>query len=176
MTVFSGFGVAHALRALFLASTLFAASKATATEEGLISLTLADEAFDLPLSTGHSDWTSSQGFVQVSILARPPDMATWARFQSLRLAFDLLQNRAQFPELSLLRRTDDAEFERWYGRRDSGDLKVILTDTFLDGDLLRISGSFDGALGQSRDFGRTIDMSSPMPVTGLFEVTLLPIR
>lgn len=176
MTAFSGFRFLRAVSAFCIGTSLLAASMATAKEEGRITLTLADETLELPLSSGHSDWTGSQGFVRVSILTRPSDLGTWQRFQSLRLAFDLLRDRAQLPEMSLLRRTEDAEFERWYGRVDSGGLIVTVTDRDLKDDLLRISGTFIGSLGQSADFGKTIDLSAPMPVSGTFEVTLLPIR
>jgi hypothetical protein len=152
------------------------APAAAAKENGRITLFLGDERLELPLSAGHSDWTGSPGFAQVSILTRPSDVKTWQRFQSLRLAFDLLRSRAQMPEMSLLRRTGDAGFERWYGRTDSGGLIVTVQDRALEGDLLRVSGSFAGRLGQSPDFGQTIDLSAPMPVSGTFEVTLLPIR
>lgn len=142
MTAFSGFRFLRAVSAFCIGTSLLAASMATAKEEGRITLTLADETLELPLSSGHSDWTGSQGFVRVSILTRPSDLGTWQRFQSLRLAFDLLRDRAQLPEMSLLRRTEDAEFERWYGRVDSGGLIVTVTDRDLKDDLLRISGTF----------------------------------
>ncbi|MBO6883795.1 MAG: hypothetical protein JJ869_09480 [Marivita sp.] len=176
MTAFSGFCFRRNLVALCFGYSLFAASIAAAKEDGLITLTLADQTLELPLSAGHSDWTGTQGFIRVSIFSRPSDLETWKRFQSLRLAFDLLRNSAQLPEMSLLRRTGDADFERWYGRGDSGGLTVMVTDSALDGDLLRVTGTFTGTLGQSGDFGRTIDLSAPMPVSGDFSVTLLPIR
>ena len=176
MTAFSDIPVLRALRVLCFGSSLLAASMSVADEAGQITLVLADQTLELPLSEGHSDWTGSHGFVRVSILTRPSDLETWQRFQSLRLAFDLLRERAQLPEMSLLRRTGDADFERWYGRGDSGDLRVTVTGSSLDGDLLRVSGTFAGTLGQSRDFGRTIDLSAPMPVSGDFSVSLRPIR
>ncbi|WP_299783869.1 hypothetical protein [uncultured Marivita sp.] len=166
----------RALRMLWLGASLFAANMATATEGGFITIVLADERLELPLNAGHSDWTGSAGFAKVSILTRPTDLETWQRFQSLRLAFDLLRNGAQLPEMSLLRRSRGSGFERWYGRADSGGLAVVVTDRALDGDLLQVSGSFTGTLGQSFDFGQTIDLSTPMPVSGTFEVRLLPIR
>lgn len=168
--------VLRVIRMAGFAALLLAASMASAREGGFISITLADEQLDLPLNAGHSDWSGSEGFAKVSILTRPTDLATWQRFQSLRLAFDLLRNSAQTPEMSLLRRTGDAGFERWYGRADSGGLTVIVTDRHLDGALLQIGGTFTGTLGRSRDFGQTIDLSTPMPVSGRFDVTLLPIR
>lgn len=176
MTAYSGFRYLRYLRALCIGAMLAVASVATAKENGRITLFLDDERLELPLSAGHSDWTGLPGFAKVSILTRPSDVETWQRFQSLRLAFDLLRSRAQMPEMSLLRRTGDAGFERWYGRTDSGGLIVTVQDRALDGDVLRVSGSFAGQLGQSSDFGQTIDLSAPMQVSGTFEVTLLPIR
>jgi hypothetical protein len=175
MMAFSDFGVFHRLRTLGLVTILFAPTMASAEEDGQITLILADERLELPLNTGHSDWTGSRGFAKVSILTRPTDLETWERFQSLRLAFELLRNRAEMPEMSLLRRTDVA-FERWYGRADDGGLTVMVTYRSLEGDVLSVSGTFDGNLGQSGDFGQTIDLSKPMPVSGTFEVRLLPIR
>lgn len=159
-----------------LATLLLAARMVPASEDGYISITLPEAQLDLPLSAGHSDWTGSEGFARVSILTRPADLATWQRFQSLRLAFDLLRNGAQSPEMSLLRRTEDAGFERWYGQAARGGLRVIITKRRLDGDVLQIGGTFTGTLGQSHDFGQTIDLSVPMPVSGSFSATLLPIR
>lgn len=175
MTAFPETGALRIVRSMCIGVLLLLASHATAREDGHITLRLPDEELNLPLSAGHSDWTSSQGFVQVSILTRPNDLDTWQRFQSLRLAFDLLRNRAQMPEMSLLRRTGDAAFERWYGRADRGGLSVTVSDQARNGDLLHIRGTFAGTLGRSRDFGQTIDISTPMPVSGTFEVTLMPI-
>lgn len=176
VTAYLGFRWLHALQTLCLWAFLLIASAASASEEGSITLILADERLELPLSAGHSDWTGSHGFAKVSILTRPNDVETWQQFQSLRLAFDLLRNGAQMAEMSLLRRTVDAGFERWYGRTDSSGLIVTLQDRAFDDDLLRVSGSFTGLLGQSTDFGQTIDLSAPMPVSGTFAVTLRPIR
>ncbi|WP_247082059.1 hypothetical protein [Marivita sp. S6314] len=152
------------------------ASCANAQETGFITLTLADEQFEMPLSAGHSDWTGSRGFAEVSIMARPSQVETWQRFQSLRLTFDLLRSGAQSPEMSLLRRTKDAGFERWYGQSDRGGLAVLITDRSLADSLLQVSGTFTGTLGQSTNFGQTIDFGTPMPVSGTFAVTLLPVR
>lgn len=176
MSAFSGFRFLRVARAFCISTSLISASMTTAKEQGHITLTLTDEILELPLSTGHSDWSGSHGFVRVSILTRPSDLETWQRFQSLRLAFDLLRDRAQLPEMSILRRADDAEFERWYGKGNRGGLIVTVSDRSLEGDFLRVSGTFTGTLGQSEDFGLTIDLSTPMPVSGEFDVTLLPIR
>jgi len=166
----------RSLRTICFGVSVFAASTAAAQEGGLIAITLADERLELPLNAGHSDWTGSEGFAKVSILTRPTDLKTWEQFQSLRLAFDLLRHGAQTPEMSLLRRGDDDGFERWYSRPDLGGLRVTVTDRSLDGAQLRVSGTFLGMLGISPDFGRTIDLSEPMSVSGTFDVTLLPIR
>ena len=166
----------RSIRVICILATLIATTMAEAREDGRITLTLADQTLDLPLSAGHSDWTDAQGYVSVSILTRPSDPVAWQRFQSLRLAFDLLRHRAQMPEMSLLRRSGDAQFERWYGRAADGGLTVTVTDSAFEDDLLSITGTFDGTLGQSVDFGKTIDLSAPMPVSGTFEVNLLPIR
>lgn len=171
-----GFSRISALRWLFVAVACFAGSMACAAESGRITLTLATERLELPMKPGHSDWTGSRGFAKVSILTRPTDVATWERFQSLRLAFDLLRTGAQAPEISLLRRGEDTGFERWYGRSERGGLAVAVTNRAFDGTALTVSGSFSGMLGRSLDFGQTIDLSTPMPVSGTFEVTLLPIR
>lgn len=176
MTAFLGFRWLHAALALCMTLSFITAPMANAKEEGHITLTLANETLELPLSAGHSDWTGSHGFLRVSILTRPSDLETWQRFQSLRLAFDLLRDNAQLPEMSLLRRAEGSEFERWYGRMDSGGLIVTVTDRSLEDNLLRVSGIFSGTLGRSTDFGQTIDLSAPMPVSGTFVVTLLPIR
>ncbi|SHG70674.1 hypothetical protein [Marivita hallyeonensis] len=176
MAVLSGLGFARALQKLCLGASLLAATVATATESGYVTLTLGNEQFELPLNAAHSDWTGSPGFAKVSILSRPTEVATWERFQSLRLAFDLLRTGATTPELSLLRRRDDAGFERWYGRSESGGLTVVITERSLNDTELTVSGSFTGTLGRSDNFGQTIDLSEPMPVSGRFEVTLLPIR
>ncbi|WP_439123137.1 hypothetical protein [Marivita sp.] len=168
--------VLRTLRILSIATTLLAANMAPANEAGFISITLVDEQYNLPLSAGHSDWTGTGGFAKVTILTRPSDLQTWHSFQSLRLAFDLFRNSAQTPEMSLLRRTGDAGFERWYGRNDSGGLIVVVTDRNLDGAFLQVGSTFSGTLGQSLDFGQTIDLSAPMPVSGTFEAKLLPIR
>lgn len=176
MTAVSEFGFLHALRILCLGAGCFAASMSTAREGGQITITMGGERLELPLNPGHSDWTGSQGFAKVSILTRPADLETWQRFQSLRLAFDLLRSGVQTPEISILRRGDDAGFERWYGRADRGGLMVNVTDRSIDGTLLQVSGTFTGTLGQSHDFGGTIDLSAPMPVSGTFDVKLLPVR
>ena len=176
MIAFPGFRCPHWLHTLSISTVLFLASEVMAEEDGQITLLLADERLELPLSAGHSDWTGSGSFAKVSILTRPDNVETWERFQSLRLAFDLLRTRAQMPEISLLRRAGDAGFERWYGRTDSGGLRITVHDRALDGDLLSVSGRFEGMLGRSLDFGQTIDLSDPIPVSGTFEVTLLPIR
>ncbi len=171
-----GLSLRNLARTLGLIASLISPSAALSQEGGLITLTLNGDQLELPLSAGHSDWIGSRGFAEVSIMTRPTDVQSWQHFQSLRLAFDLLRTGAQSPEMSILRRSDDAGFQRWYSRSDNGALSVAITGRDLDGKQLQITGTFSGTLGISEDFGRTIDLSDPMPVTGTFDVTLHPIQ
>ncbi len=146
-----------------------------AAEGGAVSLEIGGETVEFPLWAGQSDWSGSEVFASVNIYARPTDEATWARFKTLALGFTVTGAGVDSPELSLSRVAADG-IEKLHAGADAGGLAVTVDTRAVAGYEMTLSGTFSGRMGPSDNFGRDIDLSDPVPVTGRFSVTLGPVE
>ena len=167
---------AKLVKGVLLSTVLLVSPMAFAQEGGEITLVFDGETFTFPLSAGHSDWSGSARYGSVNILARPTDDATWKRFKTLALWFELVNGKAADPKASLLRVAGDGSLSRIFSRQDQGGLIVDVKAHSYEEDILRIDGSFTGTFGQSEDFGREIDLSDPVALSGDFALSVAPVR
>jgi hypothetical protein len=158
------------------AAAVVAAAPAAAEEGGVVEPVIGAEEFRFPLQASQSDWSGSADWASVSIRARPVDEAAWARFKALSLSFDYAGGAVSTPELRLLRVVGEGEMQRLYAEAEAGGLEVTVDRAEAQGDFLTVEGRFSAEMGPSEDYGRTVDLSDPIPVAGSFAVTLGPVE
>lgn len=167
---------AGAIAAAALAAALAVATPAAAEEGGAFEVVIGAETFRFPLQAGQSDWSGSPTWMSVSLRARPVDEAAWARFKALTLGFEYVRGTVSSPELTLSRVLGDGSLQRLHAEAETGDLEVLVDRAEVLGELLMLEGRFSAETGPSEDYGRTIDLSDPVPVAGSFAVTVGPVR
>ncbi len=149
------------------------ATPALAESTGEIALTIAGEDLVLSLRGGQSDWSGSANWPSVSLSARAFN-ADGEDPVVLSLSFDAANWTPSVPELRLTRYEDSQAVEKLFSGEDQEDgaLTVTLGSHDLNGTTLSLTGSFQGTMGTSDNYGRDIDLSQGQPVEGTFEVTV----
>lgn len=164
---------------LTIATVLMLTPLATMAEEGgMVALEYGSETYEFSLWAEQSDWSGYEAYGAVfgdaNIYTRPTDEVTRALFNQLTLGFSLEKTGADAPEISLYRLVD-GELVRLFGKEDTA-AEVILDEVTVDGDFLILTGSFSGDLGPSSNYGRDIDLSDPVAISGSFNVILGPVE
>ena len=171
----------HVFRLLaFVCVCLFPVA-AVAEEGGAVTIEIDGQTYQFPLWAQQSDWSGwgapDNPSGSVNIYARPTDEATWALFKTLSLGFSFAGTVASNPEANLVRIVEGEQQRLFAGDdADEGGLSVSLTDIRVDGTELTVAGSFQGQMGTSPNYGRDVDLSSPVPLHGTFEVVLGPVE
>ncbi|WP_099827992.1 hypothetical protein [Oceaniglobus indicus] len=157
---------------LGLVITMGLSTPSLAQSSGEITLTIAGEAWIVPLSE-ESDWNGSERRPYIWIDARSLD-EDGRENVVVGLSFDALDWTASAPEMTLWRFEDGTLMKRLWAFEESnrGGLQVTLDSHEVEGATLRMTGSLMGMLGPSENRGETIDMSDGVPVSGSFNVTL----
>lgn len=160
-----------------VASFALVSQGAMAEESGEILVTTEEETMTFALDTMQSDWSGSPNWASVSITGIPVDDDAQDRFRSFNLGFSVNNGNPDLAEATLLR-IIDGEPQRLYGAADAeaGGLEITISDADADGDFFTVSGAYDGRLGPSDNFGRDIDLSQSIAVSGSFDVTLDLLR
>jgi hypothetical protein len=93
---------------------------------------------------------------------------------TLGLSFEASGWSPSGAEMDLSRFDGGERVLRVFGREEAerGGLAIELEEHEIDGGRLSLTGRFTGALGPSENFGRDIDLSDGVPVSGRFSVTL----
>ncbi|MEQ8559143.1 MAG: hypothetical protein RIB03_12570 [Henriciella sp.] len=152
---------------------------ATASAEGAgeVTLDIEGETYAFPLWESQSDWSGSESYASVNIYARPTDKETWSKFKTFTLGFETMGSNISAPEARLTRMVNGDQQRLFAGEdQDEGGLKVTVDSTSVTGDALSITGSFVAQMGPSDNFGRDIDLSDPVEITGRFDVKLGPVE
>ncbi|MCB1313354.1 MAG: hypothetical protein KDK29_16415 [Sedimentitalea sp.] len=155
------------LLAMGLAMPVFAQST------GEVTLIIADEERTVPVWSEQSDWSGPETWPSINIYARAFDDEDREPVV-LSLGFEASRWQPSVPELEVDLYESRERVGKLYAREEEerGGLSVTLDSHAIDGTLLSISGSFEGTLGPSDNYGRDIDLSQGIPVKGTFVVTL----
>lgn len=164
------------LRTAALSAALAAfgpAAPAIAQSAGELTLTLAGEERVVPLWASQSDWSGGESWPSINIYARAFD-ENGENPLVVSLGFDAPGWTPGRAEMQLTSYEDgEAVLQLFSGEdEEEGALSVVVDGHEVDGTTLTLTGSFDGTMGTSDNFGRDIDLSDGVPVTGTFAVTL----
>lgn len=156
------------------ASTIVTAS---AEEAGEVTLEIDETTYAFPLWKSQSDWSGSESYTSVNIFARPGDKQTKAKFQTFTLGFETMGSNLNSGEITLTRLVDGDRQKLYAGTdEDEGGIDLVLESKSVDGDELKIAGTFTTQMGTSKNYGRDVDLSNPVEVSGRFDVTLGPVE
>ena len=159
-------------RLIIAATVILVTSGAWADEGGEARLTVTDveQVFTLAES---SDYSGSPEFPSVSLALRGPRDGNATDVVSVMLGFAIHGDEASSPEARLLRRVgDETEWLFCYSEAERGGLTVALEEHAIDGNFMSVQGQFSCNFGTSENYGRDIDLSDPLAVSGQFNVTL----
>ncbi|MFD1342180.1 hypothetical protein [Litorisediminicola beolgyonensis] len=162
---------------MLAAPLVLLAGASAAQESGTLALDIGGASRSYTLWSEQSDWSgwgeppAVSG--SVNIYARPEEGG--GTFATFTLGLDLMSGAVNGAEASLLS-LSDGETTRYFSTDDQGALAVELSELSVDGEFLSISGSLSGQMGPSPDFGRTVDLSEPLAISGEFAVTLGPVE
>ena len=163
-------------KAATLSATLLTAgfvSPSFAESTGDLILTIAGEKQVVPLWGTQSDWSGGENWPSISLYARTfndkgedPLVVT--------LSFDAAGWKPSQSEMRLSRYKDGEAVLKLFANEDEEDgaLSVTLDSHEVDGTMLRLTGSVQGMLGTSENYGRDINLSDGVPVEGTFAVAL----
>lgn len=164
------------LRMHLIFTPCLACALATASfsqSSGSVTLTFADEERTIPVWSEQSDWSGSDNWPSINIYARDfrddseePIIAS--------LGFEAARWQPSVPEMEIVLYENRKPAGRLYAREeeDGGGLTVIVDSHVINGTSLSLTGSFEATLGPSDNYGRDIDLSQGVPVTGTFAVVL----
>ena len=141
-------------------------------EGGRIDMTIGETPHVFVLDAGESGWSGSENFAAISLHAQPADDAQDPRFRSLVLSFEYMGGPVNNPEVRLTRVNGDGSSEDLLGKGDVSSIVVTIDTIAADRDMLTLSGNVSGALGTSDDAGLTVDMDTPLTISGRFDVVL----
>ncbi|MEQ9257717.1 MAG: hypothetical protein RIG84_01320 [Roseovarius sp.] len=138
-----------------------------------MSLVIAGEERIIPLWAEQSDWSGSANWPSISIYARAynedgedPLVVT--------LSFEAGNWVPGGEEMRITKYSDGQADYKLFGGGDEEDgaISVSLDSHEMSGTTLSLTGSVDGQLGTSENYGRDIDLSEAVTVAGTFAVTL----
>lgn len=159
-------------RFIIAATAILVTSSAWAEEGGEALLTVADVEQAFALATS-SDFSGSPDFPSVNLSLSGPRDGNATDVVSVMLGFEIHGDEAPSPEARLLRRVgEETEWLFCYSEAEPGGLTVALEEFAIDGDLMSVHGQFSCNFGTSENYGRDIDLSDPLAVSGQFNVTL----
>lgn len=154
------------LIAPFLATPVFA------QEIGAASLTIDGTTQSFPLSN-ESDFAGSAQFPSVNMVFNAPREGNETGFTKLSIGFELGGGAVRGEQADLMGKIDDEwTYFACQSEEFKGKLSLDIEETSVEGDLMTLKGRLACMMGTTVNFGRDIDMSSPMEVTGDFEATL----
>lgn len=163
-------------RTAALSTTLMSFALATpglAQSTGEIALTIAGEEHVFPLDSSQSDWSGRESWPSISLSARAfNDDGEDPRVVSF--SFDAGNWMPSLPELRFTRYEDGKAVQKLFSAEDAEDgaLQVTLDSHSVTGSQLSVSGSIEGSMGTSDNYGRDIDLSDSVPVSGTFTATV----
>lgn len=154
-----------------LTCTLSTASYAQSS--GTVTLIVAGEERTIPVWSDQSDWSGSESWPSINIYAR--DFSENSEEPALlSLSFEASGWQPSVPEMDMTLYENRKPIGNLYAREEAerGGLTVIIESHAVDGTSLSLAGSFAATLGPSENYGRDIDLSQGVPVTGTFDVVL----
>ncbi len=136
-----------------------------------VTILIDGEEHILSLWAEQSDWSGSESWPSISILARG---SNGAGTLTLGLSFEASGWSPSGAEMDLSRFDGGERVLHVFGQEEAerGGITVELDGHEIDGSRLSLTGRFTGTLGPSKNFGRDIDLSDGVPVSGSFSVTL----
>ncbi|PVA05569.1 hypothetical protein [Thalassorhabdomicrobium marinisediminis] len=161
----------HLVLATCLATSLATASYSQSS--GTVTLIVADQERTIPVWSDQSDWSGGESWPSINIYAR--DFSDSGEEPALiSLSFEAAGWQPSAPEMDLVLYENRKSVGRLFAREEEerGGLTVIVDSHAFDGTSLSLSGSFEGTLGPSDNYGNDIDLSQGVPVTGTFDVVL----
>lgn len=161
----------HLVLATCLATSLATASYSQSS--GTVTLIVADQERTIQVWSDQSDWSGGESWPSINIYAR--DFSDSGEEPALiSLSFEAAGWQPSAPEMDLVLYENRKSVGRLFAREEEerGGLTVIVDSHAFDGTSLSLSGSFEGTLGPSDNYGNDIDLSQGVPVTGTFDVVL----
>jgi hypothetical protein len=140
--------------------------------EALLTIGGVEQVFRLSPS---SDFSGSPQYPSVSMsLAAPRENnATDVASISLGFEFSTTSEDVSSAEARLFRRAGEkTETLYCHDEAERGGLTVTIEEQAIEGNFMSVKGRFSGNFGASENYGRDVDLSSPVPVSGEFTVTL----
>jgi hypothetical protein len=93
------------------------------------------------------------------------------------LGFEIINGASGNPEASLTSVTNGKREKLFAGNEEEeGGLVVKIENVSTSDDELSVAGTFATQMGTSENYGRDIDLTSPLQVTGSFNVVLGPVE
>lgn len=152
----------------------FLANTASAEPSGELIITVDEVDHRFELWKSQSDWSySSNTYFSASIYAVPLSEESRAAFGAITLGFEVSDGEVQNPDMRLTQKLDGESVNRMT-RSENGEFVIVLNENLIEGELLMMSGELTAILGRSDNY-RDIDMSDPLPVSVVFDVTLGPV-
>lgn len=165
----------HTFLIAVVASALSLGTSASAEEGGEMTLDIGGQTVAVPMQPVQSDWSGSESWASVSIYGQPTDAAVFETYKAFSLAFELVNGTAGSGE-ARLSTSSDGEIVRYFADQSDDLLEVTVDSVDISSQLLTVVGTFAATMGTSENFGRDVDTSDPIEVTGEFSVTLGPVE
>lgn len=127
---------------------------------GTITGTLDGTPTSWTFSATQSDFVWDTNYARISLMGWPDAAPEW--FAMISIGFGLQQGRPENPEVLLMPRGDGPAL---FGQ----DIEITLTEVGIEGQALRLSGSLSGVLGQTTDYGSSVEMSAPRQIDLTFD-------
>lgn len=143
---------------------------------GEANLTIGDIERGFNLRTEQSDWSGSVQFPSISISLSPDAATREAGVFGITLNFDWFSSQIANADLRLLRRSGDGTQNIYcYDETERGGLLVDIESYVQEEETVNIVGRMSCQLGTSENFGRDIDLSDPVDISGDFSVVLFKL-
>lgn len=161
--------------AIFTLFWLTTVSSASADEMGQAALFIDGEKHQFELNAQQSDWSGSADYASVNITLKAAHETTRSLYPALSVGFEYSGGQVRAIEIRLMKKADSGGILRLYGAPDTGRITLEEGSFAVAGQELSFSGGLETMLGTSENFGRDIDLSNPLKVTGTLTVTLGPV-
>ncbi|MBI1416798.1 MAG: hypothetical protein GC146_06185 [Limimaricola sp.] len=159
------------------AALSLSAAFAKAEESGEMVLTIGGEEQHFRLDPKQSDWGGGKGegsgpdLMIPTIMGWAADEKTREHYGVFSLSFTMYDDDISSPELQLSRKVGDT-WEQLFASDEKGGLTLEISEHQIDGFTATVSGTFTADMGVTPNYGRDVDLTNPLAVSGRFTAVL----